>query len=88
MPAADVVVATTDRLSRCWRCGARAPAGDQRQFGGGTRALARLVDALAAVTVAVDPAELRNVNTTGRPDGRRDDPLGTLATWPCPRSSR
>lgn len=65
VPTAEVVVATTDRLEpglALWRQGAREAI--STQFERGTRALHRLVDALTAVTVAVDPAELRNVNTT------------------------
>ncbi|MET0325634.1 MAG: NTP transferase domain-containing protein [Ilumatobacteraceae bacterium] len=64
-PAADVVVATTDRLEpglALWRRKARSAVDEQ--FRSGTRALHRLVGALASVTVAVDPVELRNVNTT------------------------
>lgn len=64
-PDADVVVAMTDRLEpglALWRRGARADL--ERQWSAGTRALHRIIGALRSVTVAVDPDELRNVNTT------------------------
>ncbi|MET0910653.1 MAG: NTP transferase domain-containing protein [Ilumatobacteraceae bacterium] len=64
-PAADVVVASTDRLQpglALWRRAARPQV--DAQWTAGTRALHRLVEALTSVTVRVDPAELRNVNTT------------------------
>jgi rhodanese-related sulfurtransferase len=58
-------VASTDRLEpglALWRLAARTTVGEQ--FEAGTRALHRAVETLRSVTVAVDPAELRNVNTT------------------------
>ena len=61
---ADVVVAATDRLQpglALWRLAVRATL--ERRWAEGARAVHRLIGGVRSVTVDVDPAELRNVNT-------------------------
>jgi molybdopterin-guanine dinucleotide biosynthesis protein A/rhodanese-related sulfurtransferase len=63
-PEADVIVAATDRLEpglALWRSAARATL--EHRWAEGARAVHRLIGDVRAVTVDVDPAELRNVNT-------------------------
>lgn len=63
-PDADVVVAVTDRVEPAmaiWRTASVARV--RALFDDGERALHRALAALHTVQVAVDPAQLRNVNT-------------------------
>lgn len=65
-PDADVVVARTDRLQpglALWRRQVRTDL--ERQWSAGVRPVHRLIAAVRSVTVAVEAADLRNVNTTG-----------------------
>ena len=70
-PAADVVVAHTDRREPAcalWR--ARAAPALQQAFDGGTRALHQVFGGLVIVDVDVDPGELVNVNRPGDVPGQ------------------